>query len=67
MNNLINTVHQRAFGVALNDYDSSFEGLHAKYNSSTIHQQNLKRSGIEIYKVKTNQNPVFMSGIFRLH
>ena len=73
MNNLINNVHKRTLRVAYNDHDLSFEGLYLdlglydKDNASTIHQQNLQRLAIEMYKTKINQNPDFMNDIFRFH
>ena len=67
MNNLVNTVHNRALRVVHIYYDSSFEGLLSKDNYSTIHQQNLKRLPMEMHKRKTNQNPDFENDIFRFH
>ena len=45
--------------------DSSFEGLLINDNSLTIHEQNLKRLAIEMYKTKINQNLDVMNDIFR--
>ena len=47
--------------------DSSFEGLLIKYNSTTIHQQNLKRLEFDLFKKKINKNPELMDDIFRFH
>ena len=67
MNNLINNVHKRALRVAYNDYDSTFEVLLSKDHATTIHQQNLQRLAIEMYKTKINQNPDFLNDIFKFH
>ena len=67
MNNLINNVHKRALRVAYNDYDSTFEVLLSKDHATTIHQQNLQRLAIEMYKTKINQNPNFLNDIFKFH
>lgn len=67
MNNLINNVHKRALRVAYNDYDSTFEALLLKDHTLTIHQQNLQRLAIEMYKTNINQNPDFLNDIFRFH
>jgi len=44
--------------------EPSFEDLFIN-NSSTIHQPNLKRLSIEIYKTEINVNPAAMNSIFR--
>ena len=59
MNNLINNVHKRALRVAYNDYDSTFEVLLSKDHATTIHQQNLQRLAIEMYKTKKTKIQIF--------
>ena len=64
---IINNVHKRALRVAYNDYDSTSEVLLSKDHATTIHQQNLQRLAIEMYKTKINQNPDFLNDIFKFH
>ena len=64
MNNRINRIHERALRIVYSDTEASFEELLEIDNSVTIHQRNLQRLAIEIFKVKNNLSPPFMSNIF---
>ena len=64
MNNRINRIHERALRIVYRDNELSFEELLDKDNSVTIHHRNLQRLAIEIFKVKNNVSPPFMSKIF---
>ena len=66
LNNRINTLHEGALRLVYNDFTSSFTELLKKYNSVTIHQKNLQKLAIEMFKVKHNLAPEIMPGVFRL-
>ena len=53
LNNRINKIHERALRLVYKDYTSSFDDLLAKDNSFKIHQRNLQKLAIEIFKVKS--------------
>ena len=63
-NNRINRIHERGLRIAYGDNESSFEQLLIKDNSVSIHDRNLQRLATEIFKVKNNLSPKFMSDIF---
>ena len=50
-NDKINRFHERSLRIVYNDFESSYEELLSKCNSFSIHDQNIHRSAIEIYKV----------------
>ena len=56
-NNHINRIHERALRIAYQDHNSTFEELLAKDGSFKIHDQNLQRLIIEIFKVKMKLAP----------
>ena len=64
MNNKINHIHERALRLVYQDYSTTFEGLLKKDNSLTFHQRNIHQVAIEMYKVKNNLSPPFMTEIF---
>ena len=49
------------------DYISSFDDLLAKDNSFKIHQRNLQKLAIEIFKVKKGIAPAIMNNIFEFN
>ena len=59
-NNEINRTHKRALRILLKDYDSSFDELLEKSESVKIHDQNLQKLMIEIYKTMKNVNPSYI-------
>ena len=59
-NNKINRTHKRALRILLKDYDSSFDELLEKSESVRIHDQNLQKLMIEIYKTMKNLNPSYI-------
>ena len=63
-NNRINKIHERALRLVYKDYTSSFDDLLAKDNSFKIHQKNLQKLAIEIFKVKKRIAPAIMNNIF---
>ena len=66
-NNRINKIHERALRLVYKDYSSSFDDLLAKDNSFKIHQRNLQKLAIEIFKVKKGIVPAIMNNIFELN
>ena len=67
LNNRINKIHERALRLVYKDYTSSFDDLLAKDNSFEIHQRNLQRLAIEIFKVKKGIAPAIMNNIFKFN
>ena len=64
MNNRINNIHERALRIAYSDNNSSFLQLLQKDESFTIHERNLQRLAVEIYKTKNGLAPSFMNEVF---
>ena len=64
LNNKINKLHERALRVVYDDDDLTFEQLLEKDNSYTIHERNLQKLAVEMYKVKHNLSPVPVQEIF---
>ena len=64
LNNCINRIHERALRIIYDDYESSFRDLLNMDNSSTIHERNLKKLALEIFKVKNGYAPEMMKDIF---
>ena len=64
LNNRINHLHERALRLVYNDHISSFEQLLNRDKSFSIHDRNLQKLAIEMFKVKNNLCPSFMHTIF---
>ena len=64
VNNKINKLHERALRLVYKNVDSSFQELLNIDNSKTVHQKNLQRLAIEMYKVKNNIAPLPMQELF---
>ena len=64
LNNRINKLHERALRLVYKDSSSSFDQLLVRDNSFSIHDRNLQKLAIEIYKVKNNISPSFMHFLF---
>ena len=64
LNNRINRIHERALRVAYKDNKSSFEELLIQDQSFTTHERNIQRLAIELFKVKNELSPSFMSKVF---
>ena len=52
LNNRINKLHERALRVTYDNDDLSFHDLLEKDNSFTIHERNLQKLAVEMYKVE---------------
>ena len=66
LNNKINALHYRALKVVYRNNELSFEDMLRMDNSVIIHHKNIHFLAIEMYKVKHNIAPPFMSDIFKL-
>ena len=64
LNNRINRIHERALRIAYKDYKSSFADLLQKENSFNIHQRNIQKLAIELYKVLNDLSPKIMDLVF---
>ena len=64
LNNKIYKLHERALRLVYKDYISSFENLLNIDNTFTIHKRNLQKLATEMYKIKNNLSPSFLSNIF---
>ena len=66
LNNRINCIHERALRVVYKDYKTPFHELLLKDNSLTIHQRNLQKLAIEIFKVIEGTSPELMKTVFKI-
>ena len=64
INDKVNSVHKRALRVLLNDYNSSFEELLHRNEEVTIHEKNLQKLILEVYRCMTSGNPSFLWEFF---
>ena len=64
LNNHINPIHERALRIAYQDHNSTFNELIAKEGSFKIHDCNLQKLLIEIFKVKMKLAPDIMNEDF---
>ena len=64
MNDKVNSVHKRALRVLLNDYTSSFEELLHRNEEVTIHDKNLQKLILQVYRCMTFANPSFLCEFF---
>ena len=64
LNNKINKLHERALRLVYKNDNLNFQELLDLDNSVTVHQKNLQRLAIEMYKVKNNIAPIHMQNLF---
>ena len=64
LNERINHIHERALRIVYKDFNSSFQELLIKDNSSNIHHRNLQKLVTEIFKVKNGLSPELMNDVF---
>ena len=64
LNRKINKLHERALRIVYNDRDLTFEQLLEKDKSFTIHERNIQKLAVEMYKVKHNLCPKPIQGLF---
>ena len=67
LNNKINKIHERALQLVYRDYNASFQQLLDMDNSVSVHQRNLQRLAVEMFKIKNNFSPSIMNTIFPLN
>jgi hypothetical protein len=59
-NKKIDQVHYNFLKILYNDYASTFEQLLDKYCEFTVHQKNIQKVLIEMYKVNKEQGPSYL-------
>ena len=64
LNTKINKLHERALRIAYKNNTLSFQELLKLDNSFTVHDRNLQKLAIEMYKVKNNISPLPMQNLF---
>ena len=64
LNNKINRLHERCLRLIYSDRIFSYEELLDKDNSVSIHQKNLQKSAIEMFKTYTGMTPQIMNEVF---
>ena len=64
LNTKINKLHERALRLVYKDEHLTFEQLLAKDGTITIHERNLKKLAIEMYKAKHNLSPLPVGELF---
>ena len=65
LNNRINKLHERALRLVYKDDTLDFQELLDLHNDVTLHQKNLQRLAIEMYKVKHKIAPVLFQKLFK--
>ena len=66
LNNKINRLHERCLRVTYNDGLSSFEELLERDNSVSVHNRNIQRLAIKLYKVLNGIYSDIMKDVFPL-
>ncbi len=64
LNNKINKLHERALRLIYKDRTMTFTDLLLKDNSFTIHERNLQKLAIEMYKINNNLSPKLITELF---
>ena len=64
INNRINKLHERALRVVYKDENCTFEELLEKDNSFTVHERNLQKLALLMFKVKHNLCPEPVQELF---
>ena len=63
-NDLVRNVHKRALRALYNDFDSNYGDLLAKGNHKTIHELNVKKLIVKVYKCINGDCPEILKYIF---
>ena len=64
LNHRINKIHERALRIVCNDHQCTFEELLERDNSFRIHEKNLQKLAIEIFKVNNGMSAKVVSQNF---
>ena len=64
LDNKINRLHKRCCRLIYSDRISLYEGLLEKDNSVPIHQKNLQKLAIEMFKTYTGIAPQIINAVF---
>ena len=67
LNNKINRLHERSLRLIHKNFNGTFQDLLKIENDFTIHERNLQKLAIEMYKVKKNLSPTLIQGLFSDH
>ena len=65
LNNKINKLHERALRLVYKDDNLTYQQLLQKDNSVTIHERNLQKLTVEMFKVKNNLSPLPVQELFK--
>ena len=65
INGKINKLHERALRVVYSDRSSSFEELIEQDKSFSIHERNLQKLAVEMYKAKNKISPIPVQKLFQ--
>ena len=63
MNNMINKLQEHYLQIVYEDYTSSFDNVLKKDKNKTIHQRNIEKLSIQMYKIKNNTAPKIVSDL----
>ena len=64
LNHVINEIHERALRTVYNDHQCTFKELPGRYNSFSIHERNLRKLTIEMFKVNNGLSVQLVSAKF---
>ena len=67
MDRKINRLHERSLRIVYNDYKSTFNELLKNDKSISIHHRNIHCVAIEMFKVKNDMCPPFITNLFKLN
>ena len=67
LNNKINHLYESALRLVYKDHNSTFSELLCKDNTLNIHQRDLQKLAIEMYKIKNNLSPSIVTDLFTRH
>ena len=67
LNNKINKLYEKALRAVYKDDNSTLHEVLENDNAVTIHQRNLQRLSIEMYKVKSQISPLPVQEMFKVH
>ena len=63
----INMLHEKCLHLIYNEKTSSFDELLKFYKSVTIHQRNIQKLALEMFKVLNSSSPEIMKEVFPLN